>query len=206
MNSKKLLLGAHVSIAGGLDKAFARAEEVGCTAMQIFTKNAGQWQGKPLGGLAAEAFGNAWSVSAIGPVIAHDSYLINLATPDDDAWEKSKAAFLDEMERCALLGIPQIGNASGGSCRQWQSGRESSGLLPLSRIFSARAPKGGRNSVWKIRPGKGTCLGNSRFEELAAIMAGFSGAHLWGLFRHLPRFCRRATIFPIMQRLRGGHG
>lgn len=170
MKFKKLLLGAHVSIAGGLDKAFARAEDVGCTVMQIFTKNASQWQAKPLGNLEVEAFSNAWSVSVIGPVIAHDSYLINLATPEDAAWEKSKAAFLDEMERCAALGIPQLVMHPGAHVGSGKA-------MGIERVISAfedifiRAPKGVK-ILLENTAGQGTCLGNS-FEDLAAIMAPF---------------------------------
>lgn len=170
MKSKKLSLGAHVSIAGGLEKAFDRAEEVGCTVMQIFTKNASQWKAKPLGGLAAEAFKNAWTVSAIGPVVAHDSYLINLATPDDDAWEKSKAAFLDEMERCALLGIPQLVMHPGAHIGSGKVAGIDRLITAFEDIFR-RAPKGVK-ILLENTAGQGTCLG-SRFEELAAIMAAF---------------------------------
>jgi deoxyribonuclease-4 len=86
------LLGAHVSVAGGLDNAFARGLESHCTALQIFTKNANRWQGKPISNDDALAFQQAWQKSGIGPVIAHDAYLINLASPKQDVWEKSKAA------------------------------------------------------------------------------------------------------------------
>ena len=99
------LLGAHVSVAGGLDNAFARGLESNCTALQIFTKNANRWQGKPISNDDALAFQKAWQKSGIGPVIAHDAYLINLASPKQDVWEKSKAALRDELLRCAQLGI-----------------------------------------------------------------------------------------------------
>jgi deoxyribonuclease-4 len=99
------LLGAHVSVAGGLDNAFARGLESHCTALQIFTKNANRWQGKPISNDDALAFQQAWQKSGIGPVIAHDAYLINLASPKQDVWEKSKAALRDEILRCAQLGI-----------------------------------------------------------------------------------------------------
>jgi len=99
------LLGAHVSVAGGLDNAFARGLESNCTALQIFTKNANRWQSKPISNDDALAFQKAWHKSGIGPVIAHDAYLINLASPKQDVWEKSKAALRDELLRCAQLGI-----------------------------------------------------------------------------------------------------
>jgi deoxyribonuclease-4 len=94
-----------MSIAGGLDLAFQRGEEVGCTAMQIFTANASRWRAKPVTEEAAEKFRNRWEESSIGPVFAHDSYLINLASQDNRLWQKSKQAFLEELQRCAQLGI-----------------------------------------------------------------------------------------------------
>ena len=101
-------IGAHVSISGSIDLAISRGEEIGCTAIQIFTKNANQWRGKPITQESAEAFKTAWAASPIGPIIAHDTYLINLAAPDDEKWAKSKAAFLDELERCAQLGVSDL--------------------------------------------------------------------------------------------------
>jgi deoxyribonuclease-4 len=167
-----LLLGAHVSIAGGVDKAFARAEEVGCTAMQIFTKNANQWRAKPIADGEAKAFRAAWEASIVGPVIAHDSYLINLATPDDAAWEKSKAAFLDEMERCALLGIPLLVMHPGAHVGSGQEAGIERVVAAFEDIF-ASAPETVK-VLLENTAGQGTCLGNC-FEDLAAIMAPFPG-------------------------------
>lgn len=104
----KRLLGAHVSISGGLDKAFARGLESGCTALQIFTKNANRWQGKPISPEEAAAFHQAWQGSGIGPVMAHDAYLVNLASPKGSVREKSKKALSDEFVRCAQLGIANL--------------------------------------------------------------------------------------------------
>ncbi len=104
----KRLLGAHVSVAGGLDNAFARGIESGCTALQIFTKNANRWQVKPITDAEATAFRQAWQESGIEPVMAHDAYLINLASPKNDVWEKSKVALRDELIRCAQLGITDL--------------------------------------------------------------------------------------------------
>ncbi|MEX2426195.1 MAG: TIM barrel protein, partial [Thermomicrobiaceae bacterium] len=92
--------GAHMSVAGGCSKAFDRAEKAGCDSLQVFTKNANQWRAKPL---AEEEIG-LWKQreleTGIGPVVAHDSYLINLASPKDDLWEKSIEAFVIELQRC----------------------------------------------------------------------------------------------------------
>ncbi len=98
-------LGVHASIAGGIEKAIPRAEQLGCTALQIFTRNASQWQSRPLNQANVEAFRQAWRKSSIGEVFAHDSYLINLASADEEKWQKSKSAFADELQRCAQLGL-----------------------------------------------------------------------------------------------------
>ncbi len=78
-------LGAHMSISGGVEKAVVRGQEVGCEAMQIFTKNSNQWKAKPLTPAEITAFRDACEAAAIAPVIAHSAYLINLAAPDDAA-------------------------------------------------------------------------------------------------------------------------
>ena len=74
-------LGAHMSIAGGVDKAFLRGEEVGCDAMQIFTKNNNQWRAAPLTEQVIEAYKTNRRQAGIDPILAHDSYLINIASP-----------------------------------------------------------------------------------------------------------------------------
>lgn len=161
-------LGAHMSIAGGLDRAFARGEAVGCTALQIFTKNASQWRGKPIDDAAVRAFRVAWQESVIGPVIAHDSYLINLAAPDAELWEKSKAAFRDELQRCARLGIPWLVMHPGSHRGQG----EGAGLLrvvaALREILADSPVEVG--VLLENTAAQGSYLGG-RFEHLAEILA-----------------------------------
>ncbi|HEY7745437.1 MAG TPA: deoxyribonuclease IV [Desulfuromonadales bacterium] len=162
-----LLIGAHMSIAGGLHLAIARGVETGCAAIQVFTKNASQWRGKAISPAEAEAFRQAWQESSIGPVIAHDSYLINLAAPDEAMWRKSIAAFVDEMERCAVLGIPELVMHPGAHL----GAGEEVGLQRLAAAFReifAAAPAG-VTVLLENTAGQGTCLG-SRFEHLAAVI------------------------------------
>jgi deoxyribonuclease-4 len=162
-----LLIGAHMSIAGGLHLAFARGEETGCAAIQVFTKNASQWRGKSISPAEADAFRQAWQESSIGPVIAHDSYLINLAAPDEAMWRKSIAAFVDEMERCAALGIPELVMHPGAHL----GAGEEAGLQRLAATFReifAAAPAG-VSVLLENTAGQGTCLGY-RFEHLAAVI------------------------------------
>lgn len=96
-----------MSIAGGIHRAFARGEEVGCTAIQIFTKNAAQWHASALSDVEVEAFRKERSRTGI-LAVAHDAYLINLASPDADLRAKSLAAFIDEVERAEALDLPYL--------------------------------------------------------------------------------------------------
>jgi len=98
-------LGAHVSVAGGLATALDRAADLDCTAIQIFVKNANQWRGRVLEDEEATAFRTAHAGSAVGPLVAHASYLINLAAAEGEIREKSVEALADELARCCRLGV-----------------------------------------------------------------------------------------------------
>ena len=164
------LLGAHVSVAGGLDNAFARGLESNCTALQIFTKNANRWQGKPISNDDALAFQQAWQKSGIGPVIAHDAYLINLASPKQDVWEKSKAALRDELLRCAQLGITGLVMHPGAHLG---TGVET-GVERIREAFREILPETPPEVrlLLENTAGQGTYLGGD-FAHLAALMEGF---------------------------------
>src|SRR5208283_5760785 len=102
--SDGLLIGAHHSIAGGIFKAFERAESVGCRTLQIFTKNSNRWYAEPLTAEDIANYKTAASKSSIQHVVAHDSYLINLCARNSFILKKSREAFVDELRRCELLG------------------------------------------------------------------------------------------------------
>jgi deoxyribonuclease IV len=159
--------GAHMSISGGVSKAFARGQQVGCEAMQIFCKSERQWAAKPLPPEEVAAFKAEQARTGIGPVIVHDSYLINLAAPADELWEKSIAAFSEELERCALLGVPYLVTHPGahtGSGEEVGLVREAAAL---NRIFAAGI--GGETMVLlETTAGQGSALGY-RFEHLARL-------------------------------------
>ncbi len=106
--NKQLLLGAHMSTAGGLEKAVERGESIHCTAIQLFTKNNRQWLAKPLSDKEITSFKNAVKHSSITCIVAHASYLINLCSPDTETEKKSIKAVKHELERCELLGIPYL--------------------------------------------------------------------------------------------------
>ena len=151
------LIGAHVSIAGGLEKAFSRGEEHFCEAIQIFTKNQLQWRSAPLSQGRADRFQRAWSESSVVDVVTHSSYLINLAAVDDTG-EKSVAALEDEIERCDLLGIEDLVLHPGASKGQ---DKEESLDLVAKRLEGAlrRTAHKRVNILLETMPGQGSQLG-----------------------------------------------
>ncbi len=104
----RLLLGAHMSIAGGIQKAVIRGAAIGCTTIQIFTKNNRQWFTKKLQPEMIRAFKRVAKETNISPIVAHASYLINLGSPHPNTVTKSIQSLVDEIERCELLGIPYL--------------------------------------------------------------------------------------------------
>jgi deoxyribonuclease-4 len=102
------LLGAHMSIAGGVDKALLEGKRVDCDVIQIFTKSSRQWAFQPYSEEEIQAFKQNQKETGIVTVIAHDSYLLNLGSPDESLRKKSIRAFIDEMERCETLAIPYL--------------------------------------------------------------------------------------------------
>lgn len=163
-----ITFGAHMSIAGGLHKAFGHGERAGCDAIQIFSKNQQQWRAKPLADQEIAQFKSEQQRSGIAPVIVHDSYLINLASPKDELWEKSIAAFADELERCAALGIPYLVTHPGahtGAGEEVGLRREADAL---NRLFDQGVGEGVTVLI-ENTAGQGTCLGY-RFAHLARLI------------------------------------
>jgi len=103
-----MILGKHVSIAGGLDKAFKRAADIGCNSMQIFVKNPRGWKMREVDAAEAEEFRAERKKYKINPVVVHAAYLINLASPKDELWGKSISALKSEYQRCDRLGAEYL--------------------------------------------------------------------------------------------------
>lgn len=106
LNSQRF--GAHLSVAGGLENAFIAARTVGCDCLQIFVKNQRQWSAPPLTEAQVRAYRDAERSTGIGPVVAHATYLLNLASPNDDIRQKSIRALIDELNRCEALGVAAL--------------------------------------------------------------------------------------------------
>src|SRR5438270_8154040 len=102
------LFGAHLSVAGGLHHAAEDAAKLGCGTIQLFTKNANQWAGKPLAADEIATFKKAVKAAMLKYPTGHDSYLINLAAPADELYRKSIAAFTEELERAEVLGLSYL--------------------------------------------------------------------------------------------------
>lgn len=160
-------LGAHVSAAGGLSKAIERGVALGCEALQVFVKNASQWRAKPVDPEAAEAFRSAHAESPIGPLVAHAAYLINLAAPDPSILAKSRAALRDELERCAVYGVPGLVVHPGAHLGRG----EEAGLAAIAESLDAvygEIPDCPTRTLLELTAGQGTVLGR-RLAELETI-------------------------------------
>ena len=164
-------LGAHMSAAGGLYKAFARGEKAGCDSMLVFTKSNRQWKAKPITNEDVEKYREAAAEYAhIHPVAVHASYLINIASPDEALWEKSYQALKVEVERAAAFDLPLLTFHPGSFVKSdAQSGMEriAKGLKRLLRETAVTAPN--LTVCLETMAGQGTNIG-SVFEQLAAIL------------------------------------
>lgn len=161
--------GAHVSASGGADNAPANAHAIGATAFALFTKNQRQWVAKPLTAGEIDAFRKACDTYGYRPeqILPHDSYLINLGHPEKEALEKSRTAFLDEMQRCELLGLDRL-NFHPGSHLQKITEEESLDRIAES-INIALDKTRGVTAVIENTAGQGSNLG-FRFEHLRYLI------------------------------------
>lgn len=173
MNIKKktgILLGAHMSTSGGVHTAVDRATSIGCTALQVFTKNNNQWNAKPLTDDDIQNYKRKIADASIAPVVAHDSYLINLCATNPDILKKSRAAFIDELTRCEQLGIQLLNfhpGAHGGA------GEEEGIKRIIESLNIAHNETKGFTvlSLVEATAGQGTAIGY-RFEHLEKIING----------------------------------
>jgi deoxyribonuclease-4 len=160
-------LGAHMSIAGGVENAVLRGHSVGCEAIAMFTKNNNQWKAKALTKEDADRFNAALVETDIRPVVAHTSYLINLGSPNAALWKKSIASMEDELKRAELLGIPYLVLHPGSHTGK---GVEF-GVKRVAEAFNrihAKLPNLRVMTLLEHTAGQGSNLGHT-FEELAQM-------------------------------------
>jgi deoxyribonuclease-4 len=170
-NSKadKLLLGAHMSIAGGLYTAFERGERVGCTAIQIFTKNSNQWKDPVLSSEDVAKYREAKNKSKVRLVVSHNSYLINLCGASDYLLENSRKSFIEEIKRCGVLEIEYLIFHPGAHTAMDR--KEAVQTVAESLNHAHNSTKNNRViTLIETTAGQGTTLGSS-FEEIADMIS-----------------------------------
>lgn len=163
------LLGAHVPTAGGLHRAPAHGQDIGATAIQVFTRNQRQWAAKPLGAEEAAAFRAALAATGVRSVMAHASYLINLASPDEAVLARGRDALREEIARCHALGIPYAVFHPGAHLGCGEDEGVRTVARSLDDVLSA-SPGGAVMALVEITAGQGSCVGH-RFEHLAEVLA-----------------------------------
>jgi deoxyribonuclease IV len=173
------LLGAHMSIAGGYYKAVEVAAALNMECVQIFSKNNNQWKGKELADDDVARFRDAIAETGIQKPCAHDSYLINLASPKPDLWQKSLDAFVIELDRAERLGLVGVVMHPGS----FVTSSEEEGLQKIVDAFDSVLDQtaGQAVEIWiETTAGQGTNLGH-RFEHLHEIIAGVQDSSRLGV-------------------------
>lgn len=162
------LLGAHLSIAGGLENAIYRAAALDCTAVQIFTKNASTWKERSLKGEEIDRFDAARTETGIRAVAAHTSYLINIATPDDQQRTRSRAALKQELVRATALQISDVVLHPGSHMGFGETRGLELAAGSLNAVLSGKPPTAAR-LLLETTAGQGNSLGY-RFEQIAVLI------------------------------------
>ena len=165
-----LSFGAHVSAQGGVDLALGRAHDFDMTSCQIFTKNERQWASKPLDPAVVERFIALDKEYGFDHLVAHDSYLINIASPVEENREKSRLALAHELERCDTLGVPYLVSHPGA---HMNDGVEAGIVRVVESINQIHRdmPDGKSIILIETTAGQGTTLGRT-FDEIGAMIEG----------------------------------
>lgn len=163
---KRLLLGAHMSIAGGFHQAIHAGQSIHCTTIQIFTKSNRQWASKKITDAEIEKFQHSLKASSIEQIVAHSSYLINIGSPNKETEQKSVQALADELQRCQSLQIPYLVVHPGSHLE----GPIEHCLETIARNINIilNEHRGSTMILIELMAGQGTTVGNT-FEQLASI-------------------------------------
>jgi len=165
-HTSRPLIGAHMSVAGGLARAFERGQHVGCVTLQIFQRPNRQWRAPRLTKAMVEAFQAARRATGIAPVVAHACYLINLASDNAVTRRRSRRAFIDEVKRSRRLGLPGVILHPGSAAdRETAIARIADGI---NHALDA-TPDSSTTVLLETTAGAGRSVGG-RFEDLAEII------------------------------------
>jgi deoxyribonuclease IV len=162
------LFGAHMSIAGGYHRALLTAQTHDCEAVQLFTKNSSQWRAKELFEEEIALFGETLRQTRVRQLLAHDSYLINLASPDQFLYRRSLEAFIIELERAERLGLTYLVTHPGAHVGAGEEAGLERVVAALDEVHR-RCPGFRVQVLLETTAGQGSCLGH-RFEHLATIL------------------------------------
>lgn len=164
-----LLLGAHMSISGGVSTALDRATSIGCNAVQIFTKNNRQWAGPPVDREDVARWHREMPQQQIEYAVSHASYLINLASPKDSLWQKSQAAHADELARAHAYGVPHVVLHPGAHTGSGIDAGIDRIARALDQIHIILPECRDSLTLLEIMAGQGTTIGHT-FEQLRSII------------------------------------
>lgn len=165
---KEIWIGAHTSAAGGAHNALYQGKEIEATAIQLFTSNQKQWNGRKISEEEIDLWQKALEETGIRHVMSHDSYLINLGSPDEELLQKSRNAMRQEIERCHLFNIPYLNFHPGASTR----GSVEACLETIAESLIELEPlihKGKTLLVLETTAGQGTSVGH-QFEQIGYIL------------------------------------
>ena len=167
-SANELLIGAHTSIAGGVHHALVQGKHIGATTIQLFTANQKRWVGKPIDQEEVDRWRQALSDTGIKKVMSHDSYLINLGSPDPEGLLKSREAFKEEFLRCELLNINYLNFHPGAALKESTEACLDcivESLLGMEKLIKEHSPR----LLLESTAGQGSAVGH-RFEHLAYII------------------------------------
>ncbi|MGR3951449.1 MAG: deoxyribonuclease IV [Chlamydia sp.] len=167
---ESLLIGAHTSISGGIEKAIYEGASIGATTVQIFTANQRQWNARPLTEEMRDRFHKALDETGLKNIMSHDSYLINLGAPSDENLQKSRQAFRKEIERCQFLGLSYLNFHPGAALKEGTDrclDRIVESLLLMQDLFNADNQP--LQLLVEMTAGQGSTVGKT-IEEVQSIV------------------------------------
>jgi deoxyribonuclease IV len=165
--TKQIWIGAHTSAAGGSFNALYEGQQIGASTIQLFTSNQKQWQGRKITEVEVKLWEKALEETGIREVMSHDSYLINLGSPDPELLRKSRQAFREEIERCHLFKIPYL-NFHPGAATDKDEAKCLETIAESLLEYESLLDKGKTRLLLETTAGQGTSVGH-RFEHIAKI-------------------------------------